>query len=158
MQTFLPFDNFAQSAAVLDRLRLGKQRVEILQILRALSRPGYGWQSHPAVLMWKGHEEALGAYAVAVVDAWDAHGFNDTTRASIACELAALGIKGVRPQGKLAWAGRLPPWLGDRALHRSHQSALVRKDPKHYRQHFPTVPDDLPLYWPVRSIASKSKG
>ena len=33
MQTFLPFPDFQQSAAVLDRVRLGKQRVEALQIL-----------------------------------------------------------------------------------------------------------------------------
>ena len=48
MQTFLPFPDFQQSAAVLDHVRLGKQRVEALQILRALVIPEYGWQSHPA--------------------------------------------------------------------------------------------------------------
>ncbi|HET9348893.1 MAG TPA: pyrimidine dimer DNA glycosylase/endonuclease V, partial [Arthrobacter sp.] len=31
MQTFLPFPDFQQSAAALDRARLGKQRVEALQ-------------------------------------------------------------------------------------------------------------------------------
>ena len=36
MQTFLPFADFAASAAVLDDRRLGKQRVETLQVLRAL--------------------------------------------------------------------------------------------------------------------------
>ncbi|HMC68015.1 MAG TPA: pyrimidine dimer DNA glycosylase/endonuclease V, partial [Mycobacteriales bacterium] len=36
MQTFLPYSRFDASAAVLDDLRLGKQRVETLQILRAL--------------------------------------------------------------------------------------------------------------------------
>ena len=34
MQTFLPYPDFARSAAVLDRQRLGKQRVEVLQILK----------------------------------------------------------------------------------------------------------------------------
>jgi len=43
MQTFLPFPDFQQSAAVLDRARLGKQRVEALQTLRALVIPEYGW-------------------------------------------------------------------------------------------------------------------
>ncbi len=33
MQTFLPYDSYADSAAVLDRARLGKQRVEAKQIL-----------------------------------------------------------------------------------------------------------------------------
>jgi hypothetical protein len=29
-------------------------------------------------------------------------------------------------------------------VHDSHRSALVRKDPAHYRRFFPDVPDDLP--------------
>ena len=44
--------------------------------------------------------------------------------------------------------GRLPPWVGDEALHLSHRSALVRKDPEHYRPIFGYVPDDLPYVWP----------
>ena len=44
MQTFLPYSSFYQSARVLDRQRLGKQRVETLQILKSLSDPTYGWQ------------------------------------------------------------------------------------------------------------------
>ncbi|MEU7740966.1 MSMEG_6728 family protein [Nonomuraea sp. NPDC049158] len=59
MQTFLPYPDFARTAAVLDPLRLGKQRVEALQILRALTIPGYGWRHHPAVRMWASYEEAL---------------------------------------------------------------------------------------------------
>lgn len=36
MQTFLPYEDFNQSTAVLDRQRLGKQRVEALQLLKAI--------------------------------------------------------------------------------------------------------------------------
>ena len=36
MQTFLPFPDFKMSAQVLDYKRLGKQRVEALQILKTL--------------------------------------------------------------------------------------------------------------------------
>lgn len=151
MQTFLPFESFAETAAVLDQRRLGKQRVEVLQILRALTRDGYGWRSHPAVLMWKGHEEALGAYGRAIVDAWTALGFDDTTWDSISVELTELGITAVRGQDELGAVGKLPPWLGDPALHDSHRAALLRKDPDHYRSLFPQTPDDLPYHWPVRS-------
>ena len=35
MQTFLPYPDFARSARCLDNRRLGKQRVESYQILRA---------------------------------------------------------------------------------------------------------------------------
>lgn len=44
---------------------------------------------------------------------------------------------------------RLPPWLGDPGLHRSHQSALLRKDPAWYAARFPGVPADVPFLWPV---------
>ena len=44
---------------------------------------------------------------------------------------------------------QLPPWLGDADFHRSHRSALLRKDPAHYRPFFPDVPDDLPYVWPA---------
>lgn len=36
MQTFLPYPDFQESAAVLDQVRLGKQRVETFQIMQAL--------------------------------------------------------------------------------------------------------------------------
>src|SRR6476661_8199342 len=48
VQTFVPYADFARTAAVLDTKRLGKQRVEVIQIVRALTVPGYAWSSHPA--------------------------------------------------------------------------------------------------------------
>lgn len=66
MQTFLPYADFAASAAVLDKPRLGKQRVEALQVLRALTYPTYGWKRHPAVRMWAGFERGVAAYGLAV--------------------------------------------------------------------------------------------
>ena len=53
MQTFLPYPSFEESSVVLDSPRLGKQRVETLQILRAVLLPSYGWQRHPVTQMWR---------------------------------------------------------------------------------------------------------
>ncbi len=153
MQTFLPYADFERSARSLDRKRLGKQRVETIQIVRALTRPGYGWGNHPAVLMWKGFEEALGRYGFVCCAVWTDLGFGDTCATTIGSDLGAAGVRTVRTQAELSGAGALPPWLGDEAVHRSHQSALVRKDPDHYRPIFPDVPEDLPYLWPVRSPA-----
>lgn len=153
MQTFLPYADFEASARALDVKRLGKQRVETIQVVRALTWPGYGWANHPAVLMWQGFEEALGRYGFVCCDVWTALGFGDTCAATIGADLAAAGITAVRTQAELAEAGALPAWLGDAELHRSHQSALVRKDPEYYRPLFPEVPDDLEYVWPVRSAA-----
>lgn len=154
MQTFLPYANFERSARVLDRKRLGKQRVETIQVVRALTRPDYGWKNHPAVLMWKGFEEALGRYGFACCEAWADLGFGDTCALTIAKDLRAVGINTVRTETELAAAGALPPWLGDEALHRSHQAALVRKDPEHYSALFPDVPGDVAYVWPVRSASA----
>ncbi|HUQ62212.1 MAG TPA: MSMEG_6728 family protein [Acidimicrobiales bacterium] len=158
MQTFLPFENFRRSAQALDDRRLGKQRVEALQVLRALTRPVYGWKSHPAVLQWKGYEEALVSYTLEVCAEWNRRGFADTVAASITAELSdACGTTIVRSQPDLARAGALPPWLGDDAFHAGHQSALVGKDPAYYREQFPDWPEGLPYYWPVRSEAVVSR-
>ena len=151
MQTFLPYPDFERSARALDQKRLGKQRVETIQIVRALTWEDYGWKNHPAVLMWKGFEEALGRYGFVCCDVWTELGFGDTCATTIADDLRTFGITDVRTQDELADAGALPPWLGNEDLHRSHQSSLLRKDPEHYGPMFPGVADDLPYVWPVRS-------
>jgi hypothetical protein len=151
VQTFLPYPDFAATAAVLDPRRLGKQRVEALQVLRALRVPGYGWRHHPVVKMWAGYDETLVRYGLEICAAWRAAGHSDTVTATLAATFATgYGRRvPVRSQQALAAAGELPPWLGWEPLHRSHRSALVRKDPAYYRSRFTDVPDDLPYEWPV---------
>ena len=151
MQTFLPYADFAASAAALDDRRLGKQRVEALQVIRALTRETYGWKHHPAVLMWAGYEVGLAAYGLAVCTEWVARGRADTCAATMATDLAAAGLPPPRDQAILEAESLLPPWLGDDRLHRSHQASLVRKDPSYYGSRFPDVDPDLPYYWPVRT-------
>lgn len=150
MQTFLPYPDFRRSAEALDQRRLGKQRVEALQVLRGLTVPGYGWRHHPAVRMWRGHEEALGRYALTCCEVWTARGFGDTVADTVTTELRALGVEPVRSEAELAVAGALPAWLGDPDFHRRHQSKLLQKDPAHYGPLFPGVPDDLDYAWPGR--------
>lgn len=151
MQTFLPYPGFADSAAALDRRRLGKQRVETLQVLRGLLVPGYGWRNHPAVRMWTGYVEALTRYGLDMCQAWCALGHADTCAATM---LADSGLERVRDQEALAAQGELPPWLGDPDFHLSHRSALVRKDPDHYAPLFPGVAPDLPYVWPASDRTS----
>ncbi|MCV7278630.1 MSMEG_6728 family protein [Mycolicibacterium flavescens] len=149
MQTFLPCPRFDETARVLDPKRLGKQRVETIQVVRALTVPGYGWRHHPAAAMWAGYEEALVRYGLDICAAWCLLGHADTCATTMVTDLTAhTGIGTPRSQDELAAAGELPFWLGDEAFHRSHQSVLVRKDPGHYRRFFADVPDDLEYIWP----------
>ena len=149
MQTFLPYPDFAASAAALDTRRLGKQRVEALQVLRAITWPTYGWKRHPTVRMWAAHPEAVAAYGLAVCDEWVARGYADTCARTISTDLATAGLAPPRSQSELARLDRLPSWLGEPRLHDSHRAALVRKDPEHYRPHFPDADPELPYHWPV---------
>ncbi|MEG8276148.1 MSMEG_6728 family protein [Streptomyces sp. AHA2] len=149
MQTFLPYADFHETALALDRRRLGKQRVEALQVLRGLVVPDYGWRNHPAVRMWVGYEEALVRYGLEICRVWRDRGHQDTCAATMVADLAAARPHApIRDQSALAAEGELPPWLGDGPFHRSHRSALVRKDPETYARLFPGVPDDLPYVWP----------
>lgn len=136
MQTFLPLPNFAASAACLDNRRLGKQRVETLQILKALTIPNYGWRNHPAVKMWKGHTDALTLYGIAICQEWIKRGFNDTC----AEKIAAFGSSDLILE--------MPSWLGSEPFHASHRSNLLRKSPDHYAQFHWTDGPDLPYVWP----------
>jgi hypothetical protein len=152
VQTFLPYADFERSARALDSKRLGKQRVEVIQIVRALTVPGYAWKTHPAVLMWQGYEEALGRYGLVMCDVWVERGFGDTCAATIAADLAAFGISPIRLELALREADLMPPWVvdGDPVLE-SHRSALVRKDPELYGPMFPQADPEVPYVWPVRS-------
>ena len=149
MQTFLPYPDFAESVAVLDAKRLAKQRVEALQVLRALTRTTYGWKRHPAVRMWVGYVEGVGAYGIASCLEWVARGGADTVAGTIGVDLAEAGLPAdPRTQHELARAGALPDWIGDERVHSSHRAALVRKDPEYYAAVFPDADPELPYFWP----------
>ena len=72
MQTFLPYADFKASAKCLDYRRLGKQRVEAMQIHKIVSgeRTTGGWINHPAVVMWRGFSSLLAYYHNEMVAEW----------------------------------------------------------------------------------------
>lgn len=141
MQTFLPYSDYELSAMCLDRQRLGKQRLEtkgILNILEGKAKKNkYGnvaWSNHPAVLMWKGYEEALRLYFNVIRREWISRGYVNTMR------------KEPFNQYKLI----MPPWWGDERFHLSHQSNLLRKDFNHYSKFGWEVGPDLDYFWPTK--------
>ena len=142
MQTFLPYPDFAKSAACLDRMRLGKQRVECLQILNALTGKSEGWKNHPAVKMWKGYEKWLAKYGLTICTEWIKRGYKDSCYDKI--------FPFYNPDDfSINWMGQKPKWLGDEEFHLSHKSNLIRKNPEFYRPIFGLdIPDDLPYIWP----------
>lgn len=134
MQTFLPYPSFAKSAEVLDYRRLGKQRVEALQLHRALSGLTKGWVNHPAAKMWRGYLPALEVYHDVMIIEWTRRGYVNN-----------MPLFGTPASETIVY----PPWIGDDAFHASHRSNLLRKDPVFYKKFNWTEPYTLPYVWPV---------
>ena len=142
MQTFLPVADFAKSAQMLDYKRLGKQRVEGMQLLNAM-QPDYphkGWLSHPAKIMWEGYENALKEYVNTMITQWKARGYNNT-------------MKLYEITGTIEY----PEWLGNDKIHKSHRMNLLRKDFEFYSKLWPDEAveyafdiESYPYYWPVQ--------
>ena len=155
MQTFLPWPTFKHSAEVLDYRRLGKQRIEALDIYFLVQykvNPGYfdlhkeigiseksaqlmikRYLNHPAILMWVGYADHLAKYYNVIRGEWMYRGYVNNMP-SIEVETTNLFKR--------------PNWLGGK-IHSTHRSNLLRKDPKFYSQYGWKVPDNLPYYWPV---------
>ena len=143
VNTFLPVHDFEESARILDYRRLGKQRVEALQIVKANLGLTKGWVNHPAAVMWRGHEASLISYGAAMCAEWINRGYKDT------CMGQFLGFMNnlIQTDDPSLYAGT-PPWLGDPLVHESHQSNLLRKDAEYYGQYGWSVPDTMPYHWP----------
>jgi hypothetical protein len=118
MQTFLPYPEFDKSASVLDRQRLGKQRVEAYQIIRSITF-GNGWSHHPIVKMWTGFEDALKLYSNAMITEWIRRGYRNNM------EVYNLNDCNIT----------FPWWLGNNEFHASHRAALLAKNYEYYSKY-----------------------
>jgi hypothetical protein len=118
MQTFLPYPEFDKSASVLDRKRLGKQRVEAYQIIRSITS-GNGWSHHPIVKMWTGFENALKLYSNAMITEWVRRGYRNN--------MEIYNLTGC----KITY----PWWLGNDEFHASHRAALLAKNYEYYSKY-----------------------
>jgi hypothetical protein len=142
MQTFLPYADFKQSAKVLDRQRLGKQRLECYQLLNSITRlkngENYkGWTNHPCRKMWHNHTNALVEYGVVVCDEWISRGYKDTLKPRI------------QEYYDNHATHDYPKFVGMESFHISHRSKLIQKKPEYYESLFPNTPNNLEYIWPI---------
>jgi hypothetical protein len=147
MQTFLPLASFEKSLACLDYKRLGKQRVEAMQILKVLrgeakpTKTGrIAWSNHPAVLMWKDYEEALALYMNTAIRLWVARGYKNNM--SLA---------------KIVERIEIPPWFGCKHFHASHRANLLRKDYEFYSRYGWSENPETPYFWPISHVEAETK-
>lgn len=154
MQTFLPYKSFESSAKVLDRQRLGKQRVETMQIMSALVQlqvpharkgPNIPWANHPAALMWQGHEHTLMEYQIAMCLEWTNRGYNDTCLDKTADIFS-----------KITWDTlEFPKWIGLKSFHSAHRANLLRKDPEHYGKFGWSETPQEGYWWPTQEMSAR---
>jgi hypothetical protein len=156
MQTFMPSENYAESARVLDNKRLHKQALEGWQILMNLlevdpdgnPRSAKGWRNHPAVKMWRGYEYALHEYVQVMVAEWKRRGYKSTIDEKAAKTIALLTTTN----------RDLPPWLNNKytaeTVTSTHRQALLAKNYDWYKQFgweedYGQMPESYEYYWPV---------
>ena len=142
MQTFLPLPNLVDSAQVLDRQRLGKQRSEAKIILNLLTGVYIGgpWANHPAVLMWRGYETMLAVYGLNVCAEWRNRGYRDSLLPFFTEEVNHLSKGG----------SKMPWWFGRQDFHSSHRAALLFKDPHYYGQFGWLEKPGISYVWPTK--------
>ena len=136
MQTFLPHESFEKSAQTLDWRRLGKQRVEGMQIINAITgkkrkdgKPYKGWINHPCSVMWKDYVPALKHYTNVIIQEWITRGYNNNME--------------FYDTGKII----MPDWIGNEKFHSSHRANLLRKDFDYYSQFGWTENPERPYVW-----------
>jgi len=139
MQTFIVSFNQKETAKILDSKRLGKQRVEGLQIAECLLVKESRWKNHPAVKMWKGYEPYLiKIYLKEILNEWEARGYKNI-KCSDKWKSLSKHIKYSRV--------KTPKWLNKDFII-AHQSNLIRKNPEYYKKYFKNVLPNLEYIWP----------
>jgi hypothetical protein len=143
LQTWLPLPNIYPSISILTDDQLCKQRVDAKKILDTLENKSKTYRHHPAVKMWKGHEELLRAYITECIMAWMKRGHSNN-------------MEMYRIQYTKA---TLPLWWGG-PIHSSHRERLVYDNPRYYSRtsvgrkvpSYVLYRDKRPeLFWPVKN-------
>ncbi len=158
MQTFLPYKDFDKSAHALDNKRLNKQVLEGYQILKVLNNPDprAGWRNHPAVKMWRGFENALFVYILAMVREADRRGIKTDKNKENLFNLRVATIKN--------WGNGMPEWYNNKAVMSkvttTHKANLYLKDEVFYHDFASAVisPNNQPCcercnyYWVTHTV------
>ena len=159
VQVWLPLPSFRDSLRTLSDEQLRVQRIDIIRLMDSFHEvqeselpreltSRVSAQS-PIYKMWRGYEMQLCEYGLHACEEWN-------NRAPVKKEAYDFYRM---ISNHLDWAtgeesdmGK-PNWFGDVDVHISHQAALVRLNPDHYRKYF-KVDEGLPLVWPVSRYAT----
>jgi len=88
--------------------------------------------------MWKGYENSLLRYGMAICEEWKNRNYNDTM-----LDKFILEYKIEKDNGN-------PFWLGNEKFHASHRSNLLRKDFAYYSKFGWKEKDNMPYFWAIK--------
>ena len=136
MQTFLPYPNFEKTVKCLDFRRLGKQRVEAMQIYNIISgkNKSNAWINHPVVKMWREYPDALAYYHNLCIAEWIIRGYNNNMK-----------LINHKPIKNIVF----PSWFGGEKFHSAHRQTLLEKNFEWYSQFNWKEEPKYEYIWPV---------
>lgn len=134
MQTFLPLANFYETAKCLDYRRLGKQRVEAMQLINIIEgkSKSKAWKNHPCALMWSDYVNCLKVYHDTIIKEWIRRGYKNNMK------LYNLPLDS---------DVYFPRWFGREDFHSRHRAALLAKNPEWYGQFGWTEEPKIDYIW-----------
>jgi hypothetical protein len=142
MNTFLVDKSFIKTAQYLDRQRLGKQRVEAIQMLDIMCDSNKkGWRNHPCFKMWDGHPRLLAAYGLAVCDEWIKRGYVDNLKSRFFNKFAYFDNLILDDK----YSESLPKWYNNEEFYSRYRSILLYKNYEWYSQFGWTEEPAVPL-------------
>lgn len=115
----MPFADFEKTFYILDYKRLGKQRQETLQILKAMLGIVKHYKSQSAARAWKGCERGLCEYGIKCCNMWRRRGYQDNTQV-IFEEILKEHLK----DRSIVY----PRWIGYEPFHSNQRAILLGKN------------------------------
>lgn len=139
---YLPYSDFTKSTLSLDSLTLLHQVDEIISVLEVCheTEVEVAHVNRSLLAAWNGFEPQLCQLGLLSMEALRQRKLDETGKWKRAVWHLECATSGNYTLAK-------PSWVGDEAIHTSHQSILLQLDPMHYRKYF-KLDNTYPLIWP----------
>jgi hypothetical protein len=146
MQTYLPYSDQKINAAALSEKDLGHQINAAMTILETNKKIKKGWQWHPGIKMWIGHDDFLAQYIARMLFEWKVQGWTDTFK--VHDRMIKMGY---HEQAIIARKIDPPWWWGVKRFHAGQKASLLRHDREWYGRLFTNISAGLCEWWPVQT-------
>jgi len=125
MQVFLPYENYKDSAEVLDPRRRNKQILECVQIAKAILGMSESWRNHCVTRMWDACPKGLVLFGLELCKIYK---FENRKHHKSKNELTKL----LHYCCQNGYDNNYPKWLGIPKIHMYYQQHLKSKDELFY--------------------------